>query len=83
MRGTVFGRSLYIFPASLKPILSRNLWKLRFDAAEKHGRPGHGFRSQNDGPAGFVYSSNITGEGFRILKGVTALVTIKQLARQA
>ena len=44
---------------------------------------GHGFRSQNDGPAGFVYSSNITGEGFRTLKGGTALVTIKQLARQA
>ena len=44
---------------------------------------GHGFRFQNDGPVGFVYSSNITGEGFRTLKGVTALVTIKQLARQA
>ena len=44
---------------------------------------GHGFRSRNDGPEGFVYYSNITGEGFRTLKGVTALVTIKQLARQA
>jgi len=44
---------------------------------------GHGFRSQNDGPAGFVYYSNLTGEGCRTLKGVTALVTIKQLARQA
>lgn len=44
---------------------------------------GRGFRSQKDGPAGFVYSSNITGEGFRILKRVTALIFIKQLARQA
>ena len=44
---------------------------------------GYGFISQNDGAAGFVYYSNITGEGFRTLKGVTALVTIKQLARQA
>ena len=44
---------------------------------------GHGFRFQNDGPAGFVYASNITGEGFRILKGGIALVTIKHLARQA
>jgi hypothetical protein len=33
--------------------------------------------------AKFVYHSNITGEGFRTLKEVTALVTIKQLARQA
>jgi cold shock CspA family protein len=44
---------------------------------------GRGFRSHKDGPAGFVYCSNITGEGFRTLKGVAALVTIKQLARQA
>ena len=44
---------------------------------------GCGFISQHDGPAGFVYYSNITGEGFRTLMGVTALVTIKQLARQA
>jgi len=39
--------------------------------------------SRNDGPAGIVYYSNITGEGFRTLKEVAALVTIKQLARQA
>jgi len=44
---------------------------------------GFGFIPQNDGPAGFVYYSNITGEGFRTLKGVTALVTITHLARQA
>ena len=44
---------------------------------------GYGFISRQDGLAGFVYHSNITGEGFRTLKGVTALVTIKQLARQA
>ena len=44
---------------------------------------GYGFMSQNDRPEGFVHYSNITGEGFRTLKGVTALVTIKQLARQA
>ena len=44
---------------------------------------GHGFRSRKDRPAGFVYYSYITGEGFRTLKGVAALVTIKQLARQA
>lgn len=44
---------------------------------------GYGFISRNDGPAGFVYHSNITGEGFRTLKEVTAFVTIKQLARQA
>jgi hypothetical protein len=43
---------------------------------------GHGFRSQDDGPGGCVYSSNITGEGFCTLKGATALVTIKQLAWQ-
>ena len=43
---------------------------------------GHGF-ARNHGPAGFVYYSNITGGGFRTPKGVTALVTIKQLARQA
>ena len=82
MRGTVSGRSLYIFPATLQLILSRNLWRLRFHAGKRHGRLGHGFRSQDDGPAGFVYYSNNTGEGFRTLKGVTALVTIKQLARQ-
>jgi hypothetical protein len=33
---------------------------------------GLGFGSQNDGPAGFGYYSNITGEGFRTLKGGTA-----------
>jgi cold shock CspA family protein len=52
-------------------------------AARRRDSLGHGFRSQNDGSAGFVYYSNITGEGFRTLKGVTALVTIKHLARQA
>jgi hypothetical protein len=41
-----------------------------------------GFDSQCTS-AKFVYYSNITGEGFRTLKRVTALVTIKQLARQA
>jgi cold shock CspA family protein len=44
---------------------------------------GYGFRSQNNGPEGVVHYSNITGEGFPTLKEVTALVTIKQLARQA
>ena len=45
---------------------------------------GYGFRSQNDRARGLAFTySNITGEGFRTLKGVTALVTIKQLARQA
>ena len=44
---------------------------------------GYGFRSQNNGPGGFVYSSNIKGEGLHTLKGATALVTIKHLARQA
>jgi len=83
MRGTLSGRSLYIFPATRQLILSRNLWRVRFPAGKKHDRLGHGFRSQNHGPADFVYFSNITGEGFRTLKGVSALVTIKQLARQA
>ena len=88
MGGTVSGRSLYIFPATLHLILSRNLLELRFHAGCRHGRlvprfPGPRILAQNDEPAGFVYFSNITGEGFCTLKGVTALVTIKQLARQA
>ena len=45
--------------------------------------PGYGFISANVGPAGSVYYSNATGEGLRTLQRVTALVTIKQLARQA
>ena len=44
---------------------------------------GYRARSPNDGPAGCVYLSNITGEGVRTLKGVIALVTIKQMVRQA
>jgi hypothetical protein len=39
--------------------------------------------SLGHGPAGCVNYSNIKGEGFCTLKEVAALVTIKQLARQA
>lgn len=57
--------------------------RLRSKAAWCRDSQGHGFWSQNNGPAGCVYNSNITGGGFCTPKGVTALVTIKQLARQA
>ena len=42
----------------------------------------HEFRSWNGGPRASFTKSNITGEGCRTLKGVNALATIKQLARQ-
>jgi cold shock CspA family protein len=57
--------------------------RVRGMVAWRRASRGHGFNPGTMVPGGFVYHSNITGEGFRTLKGAAALVTIKQLARQA
>jgi hypothetical protein len=74
MRGTLSGRSPYIFQATLQLTLSRNLWRLRFHAGKRQGHlvqsdsKGYGFISQNEGFDVFVHHRNISGEGFRTLE---------------
>lgn len=88
MRGTGSDRSPDIFPARLLLTLGRGRWKLRFHAGKRQvtrrrDSLGNRVRSPHDGPGGSANYRNITGEGLRTLKGVVALVTIKQMVRQA
>jgi hypothetical protein len=72
MKGTLSGRSLCIFQATLKLTLSRIFWKLRFPAGMKRGYwvqriQGLRFYFPERGPEVFVHHRKISGEGFRIL----------------
>jgi CspA family cold shock protein len=73
MRGTLSGRSLYIFQATLQLTLRLNLWKLRSSAGMSKvtwcsESKGHGFLFRKGRPGVFVHHRKISGEGFRALE---------------